>query len=177
MIGRKKGKGQGWNLNCVRAFNDWEIDLVVNLLHVLQKERVSTELDRVIWKGTVDATFTMCNAYNLLVSRSISRFLFKNIWMASVLSKVSFFAWEAAWGKVLTLDKLQRRGWHLPNRCFLCGCVEETIHHILLHCLAVRPLWEVILSLVGVSWVFPEDVKDMLLSWKGSFVGKKRRMT
>ena len=22
----------------------------------------------------------------------------------------SFFAWEGAWGKVLTLDKLQRRG-------------------------------------------------------------------
>ena len=96
---------------------------------------------------------------------------------ASIPSKVSFFAWEAAWGKVLTLDKLQRRGLHLPNRCFLCGCVEETIHHILLHCLDVRPLWDIILSLVSVSWVFPKDVKAMLLSWKGSIVGKKRRMT
>ena len=123
----------GYNLNYVRAFNDWEIDLVANLLHVLQKEKVSTALDRVIWKGVADATFTVRNAYNLLVSSSISRFPVKQIWMASVPSKVSFFAWEAVWGKVLTLDKLQRRGWHLPNRCFLCGCAEETIHHILLH--------------------------------------------
>ena len=119
----------------------------------------------------------MRNANNLLVSRSISRFPVKNIWIASVPSKVSFFVWEAAWGKVLTLDELQIRGWHLPNRCFLCGCAKETIYHILLHCLVVRPLWEIILSLVGVSWVFSKDVKDILLSWKGSFVGKKRRMT
>ena len=100
----------GWNRNCVRAFNDWVIDLVVNLLHVLQNERVSTALDRVIWKGAVDATFTICNAYNLLVSSSVSRFPVKLIWMAYVPSKVSFFTWEAAWGKVLALDKLQRRG-------------------------------------------------------------------
>ena len=46
-----------------------------------------------------------------------------------------FFAWEVAWRKVLTLDKLQIRGWHLPNRCYLCGCVEEIVHHLLLHCL------------------------------------------
>ena len=85
-----------WNLNCVRAFNDWEIHLVAKLLHVLQKERVSTKPDRVIWKGAADATFTMRNAYNLLVPRSISRFPVKNIWMASVPSKVSLFAWEAA---------------------------------------------------------------------------------
>ena len=36
------GRG-GWNLNCVRAINHWEVDLVANLLFVLRKERVSTE--------------------------------------------------------------------------------------------------------------------------------------
>ena len=35
-------------------------------------------------------------------------------------TKVAFFAWEASWGKVLTLDQLQRRGHSLANRCFLC---------------------------------------------------------
>ena len=57
-------------------------------------------------KGQQIATFTVRNAYNLLVSSSVSRFLVKQIWMAFVPSKVSFLAWETAWGKVLTLDKL-----------------------------------------------------------------------
>ncbi|RVX01992.1 hypothetical protein CK203_019452 [Vitis vinifera] len=39
-----------------------------------------------------------------------------NVWVAKVPTKIAFFAWEATWGKVLTLDRLQRRGWHLPNR-------------------------------------------------------------
>ena len=29
----------------------------------------------------------------------------------------------------------------------------------------------------GVSWVFPHSVKETLIGWRGSFVGKKRKVT
>ena len=32
-------------------------------------------------------------------------------------------------------------------------------------------------GLVDVKWVFPETVKEVLVSWRGSFVGKKRKKT
>ena len=32
-----------------------------------------------------------------------------------------------------------------------------------------------ICALVGIKWVFPETVKEVLLSWRGPFVGKKRK--
>ena len=99
----------------------------------------------------------------------------KGIWVSFVPTKVSFFAWEAAWGKVLTMDKLQRRGWNLPNRCFLCDHAKGTILHLLLHCPMVSPLWEIVFSLVGISWVFPKMVKEAIIRWKGSFLGKKLR--
>ena len=99
----------------------------------------------------------------------------KCVWVDKVPTKAAFFAWEAAWGKILTLDRLQKRGWQLPNRCFLCGCEEENVNHILLRCIVVRALWEIVLALVGVQWVFPELVKEALFSWRGSFVGKKRK--
>ena len=99
----------------------------------------------------------------------------KGIWIPCVPTKEAFFAWEASWGKVLTLDKLQRRGWHLPNRYYLCDRDEESIHHILLHCPMVSPLWDLFFSLIGFSWVFPKTIKDALINWKGSIVGKKRR--
>ena len=73
------------------------------------------------------------------------------------------------------MDRLQRRGWQLPNWCFLCGCEEENANHILLHCIVVKTLWEIVLAIFGVQWVFPESVKEVLLSWRGSFVGKKRK--
>ena len=83
-------------------------------------------------------------------------FPIKGIWVQYVPTKASFFAWEAAWGKILTFDKLQRRGWPLPNHCYLCGRDEESVHH--------SRLWDLFFSIVGFSWVFLEIVKDALLS-------------
>ncbi|RVW32848.1 hypothetical protein CK203_107201 [Vitis vinifera] len=53
--------------------------------------------------------------------------------------KVSFFTWEASWGKVLTLDQVKKRGQALANRCYFCQAEEESIdHHLLLHW---KPYW------------------------------------
>ena len=90
-------------------------------------------------------------------------------------TKFGFFAWEASWGKVLTLDQLKKRGRALANRCFLCGEGEETIDHLLLHCSKAKILWDLLLAIFGFSWVFPLFVKESLLTWHGSFVGKRRK--
>ena len=60
---------------------------------------------KLFWKGAADASFTVRNAYNLLVSGSTSMFPIKNIWVPSVPFKIAFFASEVAWGKVLTPKK------------------------------------------------------------------------
>ncbi|RVW74602.1 hypothetical protein CK203_050923 [Vitis vinifera] len=57
-----------------------------------------------------------------------------SIWRSSTPPKVAFFAWEASWRKVLTLDQLQRRRHFLTNR-----------------------------------------LKETLLRWHGSFVGKAHK--
>ncbi|RVW47197.1 putative ribonuclease H protein [Vitis vinifera] len=121
--------------------------------------------------------FRVKEAYNLLARSDDIGFPSRSIWVTRVPTKVCFFAWEATWGRVLTLDRLQRRGLQLPNRCFLCGCEEESVNHILLHCTVVRVLWDIVFGLVDVKWVFPETVKEVLVSWRGSFVGKKRKKT
>ena len=76
----------------------------------------------------------------MLNSSATPFFPVKGILVHCVPTKATFFAWEAVWGKILTLDKLQRRGWYLPNRCYLCGRDEESVHHILLHCLVINHL-------------------------------------
>ncbi|RVW53252.1 Transposon TX1 uncharacterized 149 kDa protein [Vitis vinifera] len=168
------GQG-GWNIRLSRNLNDWELDALGELLQLLRDLRTSLEEDAVIWKGESHGLFRIKDAYKLLAGSNVISFPKKGIWVDKVPTKVAFFAWEASWEKVLTLDKLQRRGWQFPNRCFLCGCEEENVNHILLHCTVVRALWEIVLALFGANWVFPEKVKDMLVSWRGPFVGRKRK--
>ena len=75
----------------------------------------------------------------------------------------------------MTLDRLQKRGWQLPNRCFLCACEAESVDHLLIHCTVVRVLWDLVLGLVGVKWVFPNTVNEVLYSWgRGCFCGEKK---
>ena len=83
----------------------------------------------------------------------------------------------ATWGKVLTLDQLQRRGWPLANRCScsLYYVHEESIDHILLHCGKARLLWELLFSLFRLYWVIHSTVKGTLLGWHGSIIGRKRK--
>ena len=99
----------------------------------------------------------------------------RSIWNPVIPPRMGFFAWEASWGKVLTLDQLKRRGRALANRCFLCEEDEEDINHLLLHCKKAKMLWDLLLTIVGTSWVFPNSVIQMLLSWQGASVGKKRK--
>ena len=44
-----------------------------------------------------------------------------------------------------------------------------------LSCDNTRVLWELFLPIFGVAWVFPSSIKQALVGWKGSFVGKKRK--
>ena len=69
----------------------------------------------------------------------------------------------------------KKRGRSLANRCFLCRIEEKSIHHLLFHCVKTRILWELLFALFGVSWVLPSLVRETLLGWHGSFVGKKNR--
>ena len=63
----------------------------------------------------------------------------------------------------------------MENKCFLCHEEEESIDHVLIHCDKTRVAWHILFSLFGVSWVLPSSMRELLLSWHGSFVGRKRK--
>ena len=48
--------------------------------------------------------------YSILELGGSSMFPSDSIWRVRVPPKVAFFAWEASWGKVLTLKQLQKAG-------------------------------------------------------------------
>ena len=78
-----------------------------NLLLCLSGKSVIVDVkDRVRWRESKDGMFLVKALYKALEMESTRCFPMKIIWNLSVQSKVSFFAWEATWGKVLTLDQV-----------------------------------------------------------------------
>ena len=82
--------------------------------------------------------------------------LWKRIWKVKAPTKVGFFVWLAALGKVLTMYLLQRKGILIANWC--CMCKEN------------RDPWMLVLCLFEVHRVMLKRVVDLLAYWKGRFV-------
>ena len=85
-------------------------------------------------KGAKVVDFSVRLMYRKLVHSPPIAFPSCSIWNPIVPPKIGFYAWEASWGKVFTLDQLKRRGVTLANRCFLCEEEEEekSIDHLLI---------------------------------------------
>ena len=76
---------------------------------------------------------------------------------------------------MLTLNQLKKEGFQLTSRCPLCHKDEESLEHLLIHCLAVWGIWVAIISLPGMDWVCPLLAKDLMVEWKAFPVRKKAR--
>ncbi|RVW75414.1 putative ribonuclease H protein [Vitis vinifera] len=122
-----------WSPRFSRPFNDWEVEEVERLLLTIRGARLIPLMeDRMMWKVTSNGIFSVKSLYNDLSSRRAGPFPHGLIWSPSVPSKVSFFAWKASWGKVLTMDQLKKRGWALANRCF-CAVRKRSLLIIFLY--------------------------------------------
>ncbi|RVW30290.1 hypothetical protein CK203_098815 [Vitis vinifera] len=127
------------NDNCSLCTISMEVEEAESFLERLHGKRVLEDVeDMVSWFETKSGKFSFKSLYFALEAGCSFLFPSSYIWNVNVQPKISFFAWEAMWGKTLTLDMVQKRGWALANRCFMCLEKEETIDHLLLHCSKTR---------------------------------------
>ena len=123
--------------------------------------------DELIWPHNSKGSFNIKSFCNALQDRSrCSDFPSVAIWKSKAPLKSFFFAWAAMKQKVPTEDFLKKRNFHGPSRRALFLEEEEFVHHLLVHCCWVSSLWHLGLSLMGVAWVQPLKVKDVLVAWR-----------
>lgn len=79
-------------------------------------------------------------------------------------TKVSFFLWTAALGRILTTNNLRRRV-VVVDWCCVCRRDGKTIDHSLMHYPIAGELWNMVFSLFRVQWVMPSGFKELLDTW------------
>ena len=120
------------------------------------------------WIPSSSRIFSVTSFFSALasVSNSIPFYPAIFLWNSKVPSKVRAFEWSVAHKKVNTNDMMQlRRPIKAlnPNWCILCRKSEEMIDHLFLHCPITLGLWHIIFSQVGMEWVKPSSICNMLV--------------
>ena len=103
---RESGEG-GWNPIFLRSFNDWEMEEVDRFLQILCRKQINPLMeDKILFKGSRNDGFLVKIMYRVLDCSPQVEFPSCSIWNPVIPPKLGFFAWEASWGRVLTLDQL-----------------------------------------------------------------------
>ena len=143
------GSEEGWNFSFGRHFDDWELEVQGFLCTVSSKSINPNFNDRLLWKEAKNGSFFVKTCFDLLEGGRQQLVPFKMLWNPIVPTKVVSLLGKFAWDRILTLDQLKKRGFSLASRCPLCGKVEETLEHLLIHCPKVWCMWTALFSLLG----------------------------
>ena len=54
----------------------------------------------------------------------------------------------------------------MVNRCCMCKTAAESVDHLFIHCPMAKEFWDKVLSLFGVSWVMPCQVRGLIDCWQ-----------
>ena len=76
----------------------------------------------------------------------------------------SFFSRLATRNRCWTSNRLARRGLPHQAACPLCDQHEESINHLLLHCIHAREVWAKILPALGMGHAEPR-MEESLMEW------------
>ena len=101
-------------------------------------------MDSVTWAWEKSGEYSVRSAYQ-------ARFMGREIiptadftWKSRAPLRCRFFAWIALQNRCWTSDRLARHGLDHQEACPFCDQHEESIDHILLHCVFARQVWSII---------------------------------
>eukprot|EP00253_Pinus_taeda_P009631 PITA_09631 len=167
---------EGW-----RVWEDptaWAWELTPELQEGYRKEmgtrriRVRQGKDILRWGNSMKGTFTSKVAYYLMDSqnRGDGNVEWKTIWEANWWPKVTIFIWLATKNKILTWDRIQKKGFNGPSRCSLCNNDTETRDHLLVRCPYSEKLWLLAKRLFKKPGTNSREFNDLIFNWnKESF--------
>lgn len=123
--------------------------------------------DSILWRWTTNGTYSTHSAYRVQFRGPIEPFQSGLIWRARAENKFKVFAWTMAREKVLTTDKLQKRGWPHQDHCALCNGPLETCIHLALLCPFAKSVWRLTLAWAHFdeNLIFSSEEPCKLIQW------------
>eukprot|EP00253_Pinus_taeda_P017009 PITA_17009 len=153
---------------------DWGIEIDQEQQEAFMKEvdsrKVKARMGRDIirWGKSTKGSFTVKEAYYLADQQEVTERNqdWKGIWGKNWWPKITLFAWLVAKNKILTWDKLQKKGFSGPSRFYLCKREAETQDHLLIKCGYARNLWREVEKLFLKPERYPKETNEVIFHWQ-----------
>lgn len=165
-----QGNGE-WRL--WKPLEQWERNPTEEQKTTFTKEMNSRKImnregnDILRWGKETKGTFTIKEAYKLKTyqEQGEDEQIWKKIWSTKWWPKVKLFAWLVGRKRILTWDRIQKRGFSAPSRCHLCNSAVENQEHILNGCTVAQYQWEETLKLFTKSNRNSTDIIQTIKNW------------
>jgi hypothetical protein len=95
----------------------------------------------------------------------------KGLWCHKTIPKIDLFCWLMCHNRILTEDRLKKRGFHGPSRCLMCFENEENVCHLMLECKFVEEIWNEVLGPWRNNFTFPTSITELFANWLHSYPG------
>ncbi|KAF3794120.1 hypothetical protein EJ110_NYTH08154 [Nymphaea thermarum] len=132
--------------------------------------------DSLVWSDDGKDNFIAADIMSKCRTQGVKEWWRKKIWYSSAPAKSCWHTYIACEGRLPTLDRLQKAGIHLANRCSLCLCAEEDNGHILIKCKMAKEVWRYVAAKFGrVKFPQGEIVAEFKRWLQVRILGKWRR--
>ena len=95
----------------------------------------------------------------------------KGIWNYPSIPKIDYFYSLLYHRKILTEDRLQKRGYHGPSRCILCKDNVECTRHLMLECKFASQIWTELLGNWNSNFALPSSIPELFANWLNRYLG------
>ncbi|XP_078168507.1 uncharacterized protein LOC144563006 [Carex rostrata] len=127
--------GNRWNLNLVQHLSvqaEQEKQQLMQELNVYIVDQ--EEIDQLSWKWGLRGKFTVKTSYEAMASGPYIENCIAKIWKLTAPMRILIFGWLVIKNRILTTNNLTRKGWELPNICYLCRKEAESVRHLFHAC-------------------------------------------
>ncbi|KAL9685864.1 hypothetical protein QQ045_023318 [Rhodiola kirilowii] len=124
----------------------------------------------VSWRGQGEG-FGTKDTYSALKDHTLEVDWYKLVWNVFNAPRDSFNAWLAAQDKLMTKDRLCKRGFMGDNTCVFCKGTEESRNHLFFECRFTKAVWSEVMQFLNVlqapcNW-------ELLIPWFKGLIQKR----
>eukprot|EP00253_Pinus_taeda_P015705 PITA_15705 len=158
-----------------KPLEEWKRNATEEQIIAYRKETDSRKIkkrdgrDILRWGKETKGIFSIQEAYKLKTHNDPGEEeqKWKKIWKTKWWPKIKLFAWLVGRKRILTWDRIQKRGFFGPARCCLCNSAEEDQEHLLNGCSAAHFQWEKMKNLFATTARNPRDIIQTLTKSTG----------